>query len=59
MLLRLLLGIVADSDACFAHSNCGISLIHIAEIGAVLRRLNDTRHLASAGLLVAIEEATW
>jgi broad specificity phosphatase PhoE len=57
MMLRRLLGIAADSDACFAHDNCGISLLRIADGGAVLRRLNDTRHLARAGLLTAIEEA--
>jgi broad specificity phosphatase PhoE len=58
MLLRHLLGVAADSDVCFAHDNCGISMIRIAEEGAVLCRLNDTRHLVRAGLLAATVGAT-
>jgi broad specificity phosphatase PhoE len=53
MMLRRLLGVTPESDAYFAHDNSGISLLHIAGSETVLRRLNDTRHLARAGLLAA------
>jgi broad specificity phosphatase PhoE len=57
MLMRQLLRVTPGSDACFAHDNGGISLIRVMEGGAVLRLLNDTRHLARAGLLAPPEEA--